>query len=108
MTRAASTMLKLAAVASVAAWVEEHVPVAWRAAAVDGPAAILAVRPRDDYLAWYPTFAEAGLVVPMWQPEHGGLGVGKDVARAIDAAEARVREAEPIARVIYLEPDLLR
>lgn len=31
-----------------------------------------------------------------------------DVARAIDAAEARVRAAEPIARVIYLEPDLLR
>jgi len=31
-----------------------------------------------------------------------------EVARAIDAAEARVREAEPIARVIYLEPDLLR
>ena len=31
-----------------------------------------------------------------------------EVARAIDAAEVRVREAEPIARVIYLEPDLLR
>ncbi|MGP4112587.1 cation diffusion facilitator family transporter [Streptomyces sp. 4N509B] len=30
------------------------------------------------------------------------------VARAIDAAEARVREAEPIARVIYLEPDIYR
>lgn len=30
------------------------------------------------------------------------------VARAIDAAEARVREAEPYARVIYLEPDLDR
>jgi cation diffusion facilitator family transporter len=29
-----------------------------------------------------------------------------EVARAIDAAEARVREAEPIARVIYLEPDI--
>ena len=29
-----------------------------------------------------------------------------DVARAIDAAERRVREAVPIARVIYLEPDL--
>lgn len=29
-----------------------------------------------------------------------------DVADAIDAAEARVREAVPIARVIYLEPDL--
>ncbi|MEO6206297.1 MAG: cation diffusion facilitator family transporter [Mycobacteriales bacterium] len=30
------------------------------------------------------------------------------VARAIDAAEVRVREAEPQARVIYLEPDLDR
>jgi cation diffusion facilitator family transporter len=29
-----------------------------------------------------------------------------EVARAIDAAEARVRAAEPIARVIYLEPDI--
>lgn len=31
-----------------------------------------------------------------------------DVARAIDAAEARVREAVPIARVIYLEPAIQR
>jgi cation diffusion facilitator family transporter len=31
-----------------------------------------------------------------------------DVARAIDAAENRVRVAVPIARVIYLEPDLFR
>lgn len=31
-----------------------------------------------------------------------------DVAAAIDAAEKRVREAVPIARVIYLEPDLRR
>ncbi|MFR9724276.1 cation diffusion facilitator family transporter [Streptomyces sp. MS19] len=30
------------------------------------------------------------------------------VARAIDAAEARIRAAEPTARVIYLEPDILR
>ncbi|MBW5486411.1 cation diffusion facilitator family transporter [Streptomyces bambusae] len=30
------------------------------------------------------------------------------VARAIDAAEARIREAVPIARVIYLEPDIYR
>lgn len=29
-----------------------------------------------------------------------------DVASAIDAAEARVRSAAPIARVIYLEPDI--
>jgi cation diffusion facilitator family transporter len=31
-----------------------------------------------------------------------------DVARTIDAAEVRIRDAVPIARVIYLEPDLLR
>ena len=30
------------------------------------------------------------------------------VAQAIDDAEARIREAEPIARVIYLEPDIRR
>ncbi|MDT0307734.1 cation diffusion facilitator family transporter [Streptomyces sp. DSM 44917] len=30
------------------------------------------------------------------------------VAAAIDAAEARIREAEPIARAIYLEPDIYR
>jgi cation diffusion facilitator family transporter len=29
-----------------------------------------------------------------------------EVAAAIDAAEVRIREAEPIARVIYLEPDI--
>jgi divalent metal cation (Fe/Co/Zn/Cd) transporter len=31
-----------------------------------------------------------------------------DLARAIDAAEARVRVAVPIARVIYVEPDVYR
>jgi cation diffusion facilitator family transporter len=34
-----------------------------------------------------------------------GLGL-PDVARAIDAAEARVREVVPMARAMYLEPDL--
>jgi cation diffusion facilitator family transporter len=29
-----------------------------------------------------------------------------EVARTIDAAEARIREAEPVARMIYLEPDI--
>ncbi len=31
-----------------------------------------------------------------------------DVARTIDAAEERIRAAEPIARMIYLEPDIER
>jgi divalent metal cation (Fe/Co/Zn/Cd) transporter len=29
-----------------------------------------------------------------------------EIASAIDAAETRIREAVPIARVIYLEPDI--
>ncbi len=37
-----------------------------------------------------------------------GADTAADVARAIDAAEQRVRAAEPVARVIYLEPDLRR
>jgi divalent metal cation (Fe/Co/Zn/Cd) transporter len=30
------------------------------------------------------------------------------VTRAIDEAERRIREAVPIAKIIYIEPDLLR
>ncbi len=33
---------------------------------------------------------------------------GAEIARAIDAAERPVRLAVPIARVVYLEPDMLR
>ncbi len=33
---------------------------------------------------------------------------GRPRTRAIDAAEARVRAAVPIARVIYVEPDVYR
>lgn len=33
---------------------------------------------------------------------------GQDIATAIDEAETRIREAVPIARVIYLEPDVQR
>ncbi len=37
-----------------------------------------------------------------------GSDSAADVARAIDAAEVAIREAEPTARVIYLEPDIRR
>ena len=40
--------------------------------------------------------------------EVDAAGSAADVATAIDAAERRVRAAVPIARVIYLEPDLRR
>ena len=68
------------------AWVHEHVPTAWRDAATRGGAAsIREVRSREDYEAWYPTFADAGLVAPTWPVEYGGLDVSPAVARAIDA-----------------------
>ena len=35
-----------------------------------------------------------------------GTELAEDVARHIDQAEARIREALPVARVIYLEPDI--
>jgi cation diffusion facilitator family transporter len=38
----------------------------------------------------------------------GRTDSGQDIAKAIDDAEARVRAAVPIARVIYLEPDVQR
>ena len=47
----------------VADWVEAHVPEPWRVAAPDGHDAIRAVRSRDEYEAWYPTFADSGLAV---------------------------------------------
>ncbi|MCA1825166.1 MAG: cation transporter, partial [Frankia sp.] len=38
--------------------------------------------------------------------ELGRVGSAAAVARAIDAAEQRLRAAVPIARVVYLEPDV--
>jgi len=37
-----------------------------------------------------------------------GRADGEDIATTIDDAEARVRDALPIARIIYLEPDIYR
>jgi len=38
----------------------------------------------------------------------GHSDTGQEIAKAIDDAETRIREAVPIARVIYLEPDVQR
>ncbi|MCY1245398.1 hypothetical protein D9M72_585480 [compost metagenome] len=38
----------------------------------------------------------------------GAAASGAEIAEAIDDAESRIRDAVPIARVIYLEPDLER
>jgi alkylation response protein AidB-like acyl-CoA dehydrogenase len=74
------------AAAATRAWVEAHVPAAWRdAAARGGAAAIREVRSRADYETWYPAFGGSGLVAPTWPVEYGGLDVSPDVARAIEA-----------------------
>ncbi|MEE3754765.1 acyl-CoA dehydrogenase family protein [Mycobacterium intracellulare] len=79
------------ALAVVRQWIDAEVPAAWRSAAADGPAALRAVRTPADYRRWYPTFARTGLVVPTWLPEHGGLGIDNDMARAIEGVLAPLR-----------------
>jgi divalent metal cation (Fe/Co/Zn/Cd) transporter len=49
---------------------------------------------------------EEVLVAAKIEIHHDDTAAG--IAQAIDAAEARIRSAVPIARVIYLEPDLRR
>src|SRR5690242_9980077 len=79
------------AVEVVQKWVDSEVPAAWRSAAADGPAALRAVRSPAEYRDWYPVFARSGLVAPTWLPEHGGLGITNDVARAIETVLAPLR-----------------
>ena len=73
------------AVAEVQRWVDAEVPAAWRSAATQGQSALRAVRTPHDYRQWYPVFALSGLVAPTWSPEHGGLGIGNDVASDIES-----------------------
>src|SRR5687768_10549031 len=73
------------AAAASEAWVAEHVPKHWREAAErGGAAAIREVRPLEEYEAWYPIFADAGLVVPTWPVAYGGLDVSPSLARAVE------------------------
>ncbi len=86
------------AVETVRQWIDAEVPAVWRSAAFQGPAALRAVRTAADYRDWYPAFADSGLVAPTWLPEHGGLGVGNDIARAIETilAPLRLKRLNPL------------
>lgn len=75
--------------------------VAIRAALVDGHAVTRVIHLRTLHLGPEELLVAAKLAIAP------GLGLPA-VARAIDEAEARVRTAEPLARVMYLEPDLDR
>ncbi|QLE72320.1 cation transporter [Streptomyces rectiverticillatus] len=72
-----------------------------RAAAVDGETVTRVIHMRTLHLG-----PEELLVAAKIAVRHEDTAV--EIARAIDAAEARIREAVPIARVIYLEPDVYR
>ncbi|GHF11152.1 MULTISPECIES: cation diffusion facilitator family transporter [Streptomyces] len=72
-----------------------------RAAAVDGNTVTSVIHMRTLHLG-----PEELLVAAKIAVRHDDTAA--QVARAIDEAEARIREAVPIARVIYLEPDIRR
>jgi alkylation response protein AidB-like acyl-CoA dehydrogenase len=69
--------------ADAVVWVEENVPESWRRAAAEGRP-IREVRAFAEYEAWYPTFAQSGLVVPTWPTAYGGLDLDVDTAREIE------------------------
>ncbi|QMU77630.1 cation diffusion facilitator family transporter [Streptacidiphilus sp. PB12-B1b] len=70
-----------------------------RAALVDGESVFRVIHMRTLHLGPEELLVAAKISVP-------AEATGAQIAGAINAAEARVRAAEPIARVIYLEPDL--
>ncbi len=70
--------------AAARAWVTANVPEAWRAASAGGRAAIRDVRPRSDYEAWYPTFADSGMAVATWPVAYGGLDLTVGQAKTIE------------------------
>ncbi|MCK7625008.1 cation diffusion facilitator family transporter [Streptomyces sp. RS10V-4] len=70
-----------------------------RAALVDGDVVTRVIHMRTLHLG-----PEELLVAAKIAVQHDDTAT--EIARAIDAAEARIREAVPIARVIYLEPDI--
>ncbi|MDZ7731963.1 MAG: acyl-CoA dehydrogenase family protein [Acidimicrobiia bacterium] len=74
------------AVRAVRAWIDEHVPGSWRAAAArGGRAAIREVRSRADYETWYPRVRRRRVsAVPTWPRAYGGLEVSPEVARALE------------------------
>jgi alkylation response protein AidB-like acyl-CoA dehydrogenase len=75
---------------AVRSWARDALPARWRKAAeTGGPSAVRNVRDPSEYRDWYPTFAAAGLVVPQWRPEYGGLGWDRSLARAAEQVLAQ-------------------
>ncbi|GAB4105815.1 cation diffusion facilitator family transporter [Micromonospora taraxaci] len=68
-------------------------------AVTDGPEVEQIIHMKTLYLGPEELMVAAKIAVPEWESAH-------DLARGINAVEARIRAAVPIARVIYLEPDV--
>ncbi|WP_327032783.1 cation diffusion facilitator family transporter [Micromonospora ureilytica] len=68
-------------------------------AVTDGPEVERIIHMKTLYLGPEELMVAAKIAVPEWESAH-------DLARGINAVEARVRAAVPTARVIYLEPDV--
>ncbi|MEU8184735.1 cation diffusion facilitator family transporter [Micromonospora sp. NPDC049044] len=68
-------------------------------AITDGPEVERIIHMKTLYLGPEELMVAAKIAVPEWESAH-------DLARGINAVEARIRAAVPIARVIYLEPDV--
>ncbi|WFE50167.1 cation diffusion facilitator family transporter [Micromonospora sp. WMMD1155] len=68
-------------------------------AVTDGPEVERIIHMKTLYLGPEELLVAAKIAVPEWENAH-------DLARGINAVEARIRAAVPIARVIYLEPDV--
>jgi cation diffusion facilitator family transporter len=72
-----------------------------KAALVDGETVTRVIHLRTQYLGPEELLVAAKIAVRADE-------LAADVAKAIDAAEARLRAAVPLARVVYLEPDIDR
>ncbi|GGO02361.1 cation diffusion facilitator family transporter [Micromonospora parathelypteridis] len=68
-------------------------------AVIDGPEVERIIHMKTLYLGPEELMVAAKIAVPEWENAH-------DLARGINVVEARIRAAVPIARVIYLEPDV--
>jgi alkylation response protein AidB-like acyl-CoA dehydrogenase len=72
-------------------WLEKNVPSSWLEAARNGDLAELRRRRTpEQYRAWYPAFADSGLVVPSWPTKYGGLGVSEEVAQVVNEVTSAV------------------
>lgn len=80
---------------------EQHEVIAIERAITDGPEIERVIHMKTLYLGPEELMVAAKIAV---EP----CGSAEELARGINSAEARVRAAVPVARVIYLEPDIYR